>query len=153
MLIGVLTLFMWALIFERLIYLYRGHRRAVGGAIAAWQARAERGSWHAYQVRRRLISVVSQHLETNLGLIKTCVVLAPLMGLLGTVTGMVEVFDVISISGSGNARSVASGVSKATVPTLGGMVSAISGFGMHVFLYRRAVRERELLRDHLIMEH
>ena len=47
------------------------------------------------------------------------------MGLMGTVTGMIEVFDVMAISGSGNPRSMAAGVSKATVPTMAGMVAAL----------------------------
>jgi biopolymer transport protein ExbB len=50
-----------------------------------------------------------------------------MLGLLGTVTGMIEVFDVMAISGSGNTRAMASGVSKATIPTMAGMVAALSG--------------------------
>ena len=50
-----------------------------------------------------------------------------MLGLLGTVTGMIEVFDVMAISGSGNARGMAGGVSQATLPTMAGMVAALSG--------------------------
>ena len=60
-------------------------------------------------------------------MVKTLVALCPLLGLLGTVTGMIEVFDVMAIAGSGNARAMAAGVSKATIPTMAGMVAAISG--------------------------
>ena len=52
---------------------------------------------------------------------------APLLGLLGTVTGMVEVFDVMAITGSSNARAMAAGISKATLPTMAGMVTSLSG--------------------------
>nr|NIP17524.1 MotA/TolQ/ExbB proton channel family protein [Xanthomonadales bacterium]NIX12314.1 MotA/TolQ/ExbB proton channel family protein [Xanthomonadales bacterium] len=83
----------------------------------------------------------------------TCVALCPLLGLLGTVTGMIEVFDVMAISGTGNPRSMASGVSKATIPTMAGMVAALSGIAMSTYLQRKAGRERELLSDHLVIHH
>jgi biopolymer transport protein ExbB len=62
---------------------------------------------------------------------------------------MVEVFEVMAISGSGSPRSMASGVSKATIPTMAGMVAALSGVAMATYLQRKASRERELLADNL----
>lgn len=153
LLIGVLTLFMWILIFERLLYFSTGYRQHYRNALRYWEDRAERASWHARQIRLQLISVVSQKLERNLLLIKTCIALCPLMGLLGTVTGMVAVFEVMAISGSGNPRSMASGVSQATVPTMAGMVAALSGLGMNAWLQNRAARERELLEERMTMDH
>ncbi len=76
-----------------------------------------------------------------------------MLGLLGTVTGMIDVFEVMSISGSGNSRAMAAGVSKATIPTMAGMVAALSGVFMNAWLQRTAVRERELLGEHLTMDH
>ena len=152
-LIAILTLAMWGLIFERLIYIATAHPRNTRTALAHWESRSERQSWYAHQIREQLISTVSQGLERNMGLIKTCVALCPLMGLLGTVTGMIEVFEVMAISGSGNPRSMASGVSKATVPTMAGMVAALSGVAMSAYLQRKVIRERTLLGDHLTMDY
>lgn len=153
LLIGGLTLVMWGLIFERLLYLTSKYPRMRNSALAQWEARPERNSWHAHQIRELLISTVSQGLERNMALIKTCVALCPLMGLLGTVTGMIEVFEVMAISGSGNPRSMASGVSKATVPTMAGMVAALSGVAMSAYLQGRVGRERALLGEHMTMDH
>jgi biopolymer transport protein ExbB len=147
--IGFLTLFMWVLIVERLIYLRSGHKRLAATALVMWEARTDHKSWNAHQIRTRLISQVSARVERNIPLIQTCVALCPLLGLLGTVTGMVEVFEVMAISGSGNPRSMASGVSKATIPTMAGMVAALSGVAMATYLQRKASRERELLADNL----
>jgi len=69
--------------------------------------------------------------------------------LMGTVTGMIEVFDVMAISGSGNARSMASGVSKATIPTMAGMVGALSGVFLVTVLNQKVNREVEDLEDNL----
>jgi biopolymer transport protein ExbB len=86
-------------------------------------------------------------------MIKTLVAVAPLFGLLGTVTGMITVFDVMAFTGGGDVKAMAGGVSKATVPTMSGMVAALSGvFGM-TYVERVAEQEKNLLEDHLIMDH
>lgn len=153
LLIGVLTLVMWGLIFERLLYFTSKHPTEIRAALAQWEARSERTSWHAHQIRELLISTVAQGLERNVGLIKTCVALCPLLGLMGTVTGMIEVFEVMAISGSGNPRSMAAGVSKATVPTMAGMVAALSGVAMSAYIQNKVGRERALLGEHMTMDH
>ena len=151
--IGILTLFMWALIFERLVYIRGGHKKIVAAATEIWENRTDHSSWNAHMVRGRLISVVSSHMERHIPMIQTCVALCPLLGLLGTVTGMVEVFEVMAIAGSSNPRSMAAGVSKATVPTMAGMVAALSGIAMSTYLQRKASRDRELIQDHLVIAH
>jgi biopolymer transport protein ExbB len=151
--IGLVTLFMWMLIIERLVYMRTGHKKLVRKAHNIWDLRTDYSSWQAHQIRNRIISQVSANAERNLALIKTCVALCPLLGLLGTVTGMIEVFEVMAISGSGNPRSMASGVSKATVPTMAGMVAALSGVAMTAYLETKARREREFIADELIIEH
>jgi biopolymer transport protein ExbB len=151
--IGLVTLFMWMLIIERLVYMRTGHKKLVRKAHNIWDMRTDYSSWKAHQIRNRIISQVSANAERNLALIKTCVALCPLLGLLGTVTGMIEVFEVMAISGSGNPRSMASGVSKATVPTMAGMVAALSGVAMTAYLENKARREREFIADELIIEH
>ena len=51
---------------------------------------------------------------------------------------MIEVFDVMAAAGSGNPRAMASGVSRATIPTMAGMVAALSGLYFSARLSRRA---------------
>jgi len=152
-LIAILCFVMWGLMLERVIYLFTAHRTSIEAAIKNWEARNERSSWYAHQIREKLISEVSLKLNQPLLLIKALVALCPLLGLLGTVTGMIDVFEVMSISGSGNSRAMAAGVSKATIPTMAGMVAALSGVFMNAWLQRTAVRERELLGEHLTMDH
>ena len=152
-LITVLLLIMWALVFERFIFLRGVYPTIVEDSIKTWEGRSERTSWHAHMIREQLISEASQQLEKNMPLIKTCVALAPLLGLLGTVTGMIEVFEVMAISGSGNARSMAAGVSKATVPTMAGMVAALSGVAMQTWLSKNISFEQEQLAEHMTTDH
>ncbi len=149
-----LTIFlMWMLVFERLAFfrIELGKRRT---AIQdAWDERPERQSWEAHQIRERMISDYDMAVRRSLPLVQTLVALCPLLGLLGTVTGMIEVFDVMAVEGSGNPRSMASGVSKATIPTMAGMVGALSGVFWTTYLNRRAAREVEGLEEHLTMDH
>ena len=111
--IAVAIFVMWVLIVERVIYFRTTHKHMVEAECAAWEARAERRSWFARQSREAMISRVKVAANGPIPLIKTLVALCPLLGLMGTVTGMIEVFDVLAISGTGNARS--SGVFAATI--------------------------------------
>lgn len=88
-----------------------------------------------------------------LPVIKTMVALCPLLGLLGTVTGMIEVFNIMAVTGGGDAKSMAGGVSRATIPTMAGMVAAISGVFAMTYLTRVAQRESEFLADNLTTDH
>lgn len=147
--IGVTILIMWMLIFERIWFFqvqYLANRRHT---LNQWQGRTERKSWYARQIRQALISRNKQSLTTTLPLIQTLISICPLLGLLGTVTGMIEVFTSISFVGTGNARVMASGVSKATIPTMAGMVGALSGLFAMTYLKRFAQRESELIEDRL----
>ncbi len=143
--ISILSLVMWMFMIERLFYLMFSHHKTQQYYIDKWNARSDRNSWYAHQIRDQFISLASMNMEKNLPVIKALVVLCPLMGLLGTVTGMVDVFAVMSISGTGNARSLAAGVSKATIPTMAGMVVALSGVFLSSWLQKKADRSRELL--------
>ena len=125
--IMLVLLLMWTFIIERLWYYKVVHPQKMRETIAAWDSRVDTTSWHAKQIRAAMISEVSSDLNRNVLLVKTLIALCPLLGLLGTVTGMLHVFDIMAITGTGNARAMASGVSQATVPTMAGMVAALSG--------------------------
>ena len=126
-LIAALTFVMWLLLFERFAYCLFSFKQDLGGALDTWQQRADKASWYGNAVRMKLISEMRVKIEQNLRLIKILIALCPMFGLLGTVTGMIEVFTVLSITGGGDARSMAGGVSRATIPTMAGMVAALSG--------------------------
>lgn len=152
--ITTLAFLMWTLILERIAYYKFGGLKAdINNATAAWEARSERVSWNAHKVREKLISEVDIKVRTNLPMVKTMVASAPLFGLLGTVTGMISVFEVMAITGGGDARQMAGGVFSATIPTLSGMVVAIAGVFADTYLNRVASKETMLLEDHLTMDH
>ena len=152
-LIAALLFVMWSLIFERVWYLQFGWKKDVAKVIAKWEGRSERKSWEARQVRSMLISRARMQINQFLPMIKTLVALCPLLGLLGTVWGMIEVFNIMAVTGGGDAKSMAGGVSKATIPTMAGMVAALSGVFANTYITQIADRESELLEDHLTTDH
>jgi len=149
-----LTIFlMWVLITERILF-FRTTMKAMSQQIKDdWESRPERRSWNAHQIRELLVSRFSMATNKGIAIIQTLVALCPLLGLLGTVTGMISVFQVMAVSGSGNVRAMAAGVSQATIPTMAGMVGALSGVLLVTLLSRRAQREVEFLEDSLTMDH
>ncbi|WP_041524227.1 MotA/TolQ/ExbB proton channel family protein [Gilvimarinus agarilyticus] len=151
--IAALTFVMWTLIFERVWYFKGGLKGDLQKSLDIWEARSERKSWNAHQIRLALISKVELKVNTNMDMIATMVSLCPLLGLLGTVTGMIEVFNVLAMTGGGDAKEMAGGVSKATIPTMAGMVAALSGLFANTYLTRIAERENQLFADHLTMDH
>jgi biopolymer transport protein ExbB len=151
-LIAALTFLMWTLIFERAWYFYTEHKSVIRDSTVIWESRAERRSWSAHAIRDGIISEASDRITGSLPLIQTCVALCPLLGLLGTVTGMISVFDALATQG-GNARSMAAGVSQATIPTMSGMIASISGLLGATLIKRKVDFEVELFEDHLTMDH
>jgi len=152
-LIAITILAMWVLIVERLIF-YRTELPDMARVIQdTWEGRAERRSWRAHRIREAMVSRFSMSANRSVAVIQTLVALCPLLGLMGTVTGMIEVFDVMAISGTGNARSMAAGVSKATVPTMAGMVGALSGVFLITMITRTVANRVESLEDDLTADH
>jgi biopolymer transport protein ExbB len=152
-LIAALVFFMWTLIFERMWYFTAAWKQDRANVISTWEGRAERRSWNAKQIRMKLLSSSRELINDNMNVITTCVALCPLLGLLGTVTGMIEVFNVMAVTGGGDAKSMAGGVEKSTIPTMAGMVAALSGLFANTYLQRIATREQHFLEDQLTSDH
>ncbi|MAX06922.1 MotA/TolQ/ExbB proton channel family protein [Gammaproteobacteria bacterium] len=147
--IAWLLLIKWSLVFERVWYLNTTHKKNVKNTLADWNARKDTKSWSAHQIRTMMISKISLDVRNTLPIIEVLVTICPLLGLIGTVTGMIEVFFVMAVSGGGDAKSMAGGVSKATIPTMAGMVGAISGIFAFNYLKSKVDRDIELLEDNL----
>lgn len=81
------------------------------------------------------------NLERRLSFLTVIVAAAPLLGLLGTVTGMIKTFTLINVFGTGNAAKLSSGISEALVTTELGLMVAIPTLVVHGFLSRRTQRD------------
>jgi biopolymer transport protein ExbB len=143
-------LLMWTLVVERAWYFGRVLPAEVQQAVADWKARGEHRTWCARQIRRAMISRLNTAMGANLLVLRTLVPMAPLLGLIGTVSGMLEVFDSMALRGSADARAMASGVSEAMICTLSGLAVSITGLYPNYYFSRRTRLETELLADKLV---
>jgi len=94
------------------------------------------------QLDRHLLEEAATQVRTSLrdglNLISVLAAVAPLLGLLGTVLGMISTFDTIALFGNSNPRAMAGGISEALVTTQTGLIVAIPGLFMRNFIQRRA---------------
>ncbi|NIW23977.1 MAG: MotA/TolQ/ExbB proton channel family protein [Gammaproteobacteria bacterium] len=141
---------MWTFIVERLWFFARVFPQRLEETLNTWRDLGDLSGWEQRSVRRQLISEVAQDARRFLMLIKTLMAVLPLLGLLGTVTGMIQVFDVMAFTGTGNARLMAGGVSAATIPTMSGLVAALSGLYLATHLEQRANHKIKQAEDLLV---
>ena len=139
---------LWTLIIERYWYFSRLFPAQSKEALESWRQRIDHTSWCARQIRQMMISRLNGAMTANLSLMQVLVPLSPLLGLIGTVSGMLEVFDSMALRGSADARTMASGVSHAMICTMTGLAVSVSGLYPVYYFQSRAKRETELLADH-----
>jgi len=138
---------LWCLIVERLLYFKHSYPKHRELWVNQWENRTNKYSRQALFIRECIISEAKISMGKTVPIIKMLVALCPLLGLLGTVTGMIHVFDVMAVTGSGNARAMASGVSQATIPTMAGMVIAIAGLYFSKLIEQHVSDETHHLTD------
>ncbi len=158
----LVSLVMWVLIIHRTIYLRRLYinnipRKQAGMYVSENQypaicyqginaqlvrtfiaKRSGNTELDGYILDETVLSI-GLSLEKHLAVIQVLSHLAPLLGLLGTVMGMMATFEIITIFGTGNTRAMAGGISEALISTQSGLLIAIPGLFMSEFLQKRAV--------------
>jgi biopolymer transport protein ExbB len=123
----VLAIVMTTLLIERLFFFIGELKDLSDISYKEVSSHKEVNTWILNKIKLKNISVINVAANRNLLLIQGLIALCPLLGLLGTVTGMIEVFDIMAITGTGNARAMASGIAKATLPTMTGLFISIVG--------------------------
>ena len=158
----VLSLVMWLLIIERTFFFRRLYKKNMNartalslvrdnslpdpknyrGAVSLLVTEFIQSRSGENRLDRHLLDAsvarINRRLNRSLAVIGVLAAMAPLMGLLGTVTGMITTFDVLAIFGTGNAKAMAGGISQSLITTQTGLIVAIPGLYMKGFLDRRA---------------
>ncbi|MGB3225164.1 MAG: MotA/TolQ/ExbB proton channel family protein [Desulforhopalus sp.] len=159
--LAAISIVMWLLIVERVLFFRRLNRKGMSSQ-EAWQhvqeglipdprqydgavsvlvgrfigARSGDNRMDCHILDETVICL-NRSLFSNLSVIGVLAAIAPLLGLLGTVTGMISTFDVLAVFGTGNAKAMAGGISEALITTQTGLQVAIPGLYMKGFLDRR----------------
>jgi biopolymer transport protein ExbB len=149
-----LSILMWALIAERYWFYARELGPTLARVLSEWRQTAVSGVTATPRLRaleqrvREFRSVCTRRLEV----IRTLTGVLPLVGLLGTVSGMIKVFQVITVFGTGNTRGMAAGIAEALLTTMAGLLTALSGLYFVSNLENRAERSERALRSSMIEE-
>lgn len=120
---------------ERLKQLRRSSK--LGRILAAGLSNSRQGRDVMKDSIEEAASQVVHDLERFLGALGTIAAITPLLGLLGTVVGMINVFTALNLEGAGNAAVLAGGISKALITTAAGITVAIPVMVAHRFFVRR----------------
>lgn len=171
--LAVASVVLWTLMLERLAFLRTLRRQDLTIDEAIRAVRRGDGSVEGQGLRARLVGnflkarsgfarldvdILRQcamqeqpGLGRSLPMIAVLVAVAPLLGLLGTVLGMIETFQVISIFGTGNANAMANGISIALITTEAGLLIAVPGLLLSGVLMQQAARMRTQLEEDLVI--
>lgn len=149
MAIMLLSLLMWVLILDR--YWLFGSRVATlrDAVLQRWDESRSNNKLANTRMRSGLLSAYHQQLSGSVGTIQVITAILPLLGLLGTVSGMIKTFDVMTVFGTGNIRGMADGISQALLTTMAGLLTALSGMYFASNLAGRIERETELLAEQM----
>ncbi len=147
--IALVATLLFSLALERVLFFRLTYRRARCALIRRWAARSDHLSWSALTLREVWTRQLIDRLQRPLPWLKLLVALCPLLGLLGTVTGMIAVFDSLALTETSQARAMADGVARATLPTLAGMAVAVVGLLFTSRLEQVIRREDQRLHDRL----
>ena len=121
-----IAFFLWGLLIDRFIVLYFSFKTYKHNILQNIKENTYDLKFKD-EIQTYIVEDMRLKLSDGLDFIKTLIIVCAVVGLLGTVTGMIEVFDVMAIIGNGEVKSMADGVSMATIPTMAGMVIALSG--------------------------
>lgn len=112
---------------DRVVYYRYSFPKLVQETLSKWNQQSHQSNLRSFYERQYEVSKIKETLGDKVSSIEVLTFMCPLFGLLGTVTGMIAVFDVMAHKGLGNPRLMASGVSQATLPTMVSMVIALVG--------------------------
>jgi biopolymer transport protein ExbB len=145
------SILFWTLIIEKGLY-HKGVYKPLSKKLKQfWKKREDKNSWEQQQLIVAQISELKLDLYKNLTVMKVIITLFPLLGLLGTITGMISVFDSMNAFGT-NAKAMASGISMATIPTMAGMLLAVLGLFAFTRINALVLKEIRLLQDKLLRD-
>ncbi|NIN36005.1 MAG: MotA/TolQ/ExbB proton channel family protein [Gammaproteobacteria bacterium] len=127
MVVLIVSVGLWILILERYWYVRFIYPKDLQKAVDTWHSRTDHTSWYAMRIREGLLADIEITSSKFMLLIHATTSVLPLLGLLGTVTGMIALFDIMNVFSTGNTQGMATGISRALLPTIAGLVTALAG--------------------------
>lgn len=146
------SIYLWILLAERYWFYWAQMPELRSRLREEWNNRGLLAANLAYRRIDALVADLRTEANRNMLALNALVVILPLLGLLGTVSGMIKVFEVITVFGTGNTRGMAAGISEALVTTMAGLFTALSGLYFVSDLERRAEDASRRFESELVEE-
>ena len=145
----IVTLFIWFIIFSKYLSTSYNNTNWINNNFDIFSNGVNINSSNIHLFEESFLIHIKRVSTQKLKMLDGLIGLCPMLGLLGTVYGMIEVFEVLAVLGTGNPRAMSTGVAKATIPTMAGMTIALSGLFFKFDLANRVERYQEEARDFL----
>ena len=143
----IVTLFIWFIIFSKYLSTSFNNRNWIKNDFKNFSDGISINGNNMHLFEESYLIHVRRTSSQKLKLLDGLIGLCPMLGLLGTVYGMIEVFEVLAVLGTGNPRAMSTGVAKATIPTMAGMTIALSGLFFKFDLANKVERHQEKARE------
>lgn len=141
--------------FSEIIDVCRREPSPVSRMVQSGLAEPERGTVIIYELMTNVINREKVHMENNVGVIGTISHISPLVGLLGTVVGIIKSFYSIALTGAGGSEVIAMGVAEALITTAAGICIAVPAVIIYNYFVRKisvTVQSLSIVRDEIITE-
>ncbi|CAH0533333.1 hypothetical protein VST7929_01199 [Vibrio stylophorae] len=148
----IVMMLSWLLLLERWLYFKQYGRANFDFLLCQWRRVAFLKPRQIAAIRQNTLNQFAVVHRRRLHWVGLFIALCPMLGMLGTVTGMIHVFDVLGEFGTGNPRLMANGIAMATVPSLCGMIAAVSSLFARSRLLRRIDRQLMKLDEQLVYQ-
>ena len=145
----IVTLFIWFIIFSKCLSTSYNNKNWIKSNFDIFSNGVNINSSNIHLFEESFLIHIKRVSTQKLKMLDGLIGLCPMLGLLGTVYGMIEVFEVLAVLGTGNPRAMSTGVAKATIPTMAGMTIALSGLFFKFDLANRVERYQEEARNFL----
>ncbi len=142
---------LWFMICERYYFFFWQYPRLRQHLQHTWFSRTEHTSWAAHRIRAGLLGEAREQLHQYVCILQVLPQILLFLGLLGTVSGMINVFDMLSYFGA-EPRSLAAGISQALLTTMGGLLTALPGLYFSHAIHHYADQESQTLADILTFD-
>tara|TARA_B100000989_G_scaffold98825_1_gene72109 strand:+ start:1861 stop:2373 length:513 start_codon:yes stop_codon:yes gene_type:complete len=123
----LVTLLIFYIVFNKYLFVYFDKKPWLSTKLDEFMKSNPPSETNLVFVEKTFLSEYQREASSNIKLLEGLIGMCPMIGLLGTVYGMIEVFEVLSFLGTGNPRAMSTGVAKATIPTMASMVITLFG--------------------------
>lgn len=148
-LIFVLAAVLWSLLIERYWYFFFMHSDVLENTLSIWNRRASGPAFVARHARQHILTDAKAQMAHSVTMIHSLLVVIFLLGLLGSVSGLIQVLDGLTLSGSAGTHVLAHAIAAACIPIVTALAVVITGVFFSQELAQRVTRELRLLRDQL----